>query len=362
MSCFLIMRTLILAPYPLNSAPSQRFRFEQFIASSALEYEYYTFYDPKTFKVLYDNGQCTNKLLGFLKGLLNCNRWLFSISNFDQIFIHREIIPLGPPVLEWLLGSILKKKIIYDFDDAIWMADKPNETRVKRLLKQRSKTAKICKWSHTICCGNDFLADYASSFNKNTVVIPTVVDTVNLHVPRPKPPSNQLIVGWTGTHSTLPYMESLVPLLLEIWQQHPFLLKVICNREPGFNFPDLQYVPWRLDQEIEELCTFDIGIMPLPDTAWALGKCGFKILQYMALRIPAVASSVGVNKKIINHGSNGLLCECREQWKENISYLLTNPEVRGNMGRKGREFVIKYYSVEAHQDKFFQLFHNSKNP
>src|SRR5688500_1091441 len=122
---------------------------------------------------------------------------------YDFVFIHREVSPLGPPIFEWILAKVLKKNIIYDFDDAIWLTDRHDESLVFRLLKWRSKVDLICRWSHKVSCGNEYLCRFAANFNNNVVYNPTTIDTENLHNPsffkQPSGHLDKITIGWTGS-------------------------------------------------------------------------------------------------------------------------------------------------------------------
>jgi len=362
-------RILFIVPYPVGQVASQRFRFEQYLdpLKKSHHIEIQSFYSKQTFSILYKNGHFTEKVTGFLMGILRRLSLLVRLQSFDRVFIHREAAPLGPPVFEWLIARFFKMPLIYDFDDAIWMVDDSSSTSAFfRWLKFPHKVRSICRWSHHISAGNAFLADFASEFNPNISIIPTTIDTANYHVPpedkRQSPmdkrqPSDQLLViGWTGTHSTLPYLAPLIPILRKLQEDHPFIFKVICNQPPGFDLPGLQFVPWTKEHEISDLNSFDIGVMPLPDTNWAKGKCGFKILQYLALQIPSIASPVGVNCQIIKHGQNGFLCQSDEDWLTYLKTLLIDPKLRARLGASGRETVIHSYSTRAVANDFFSLF------
>lgn len=351
-------KILFLTPYPFSSAPSQRFRFEQYLVllkGQGFEYALESFLDNKIWNILYKPGNTVLKTIGILKGFVKRFFIFFSLREFDYVFIHRETSPIGPPIFEWIIAKILNKKIIFDFDDAIWLNNTSKENRIISALKWHDKAASICKWSFKVSCGNQFLVDYAKLYNSNVVLNPTTIDTENVHIPK-KYKSPIPIIGWTGTHSTCKYLDIIIPILKELSKKYQFIFKIISNSPPSFKLPFLQYVEWSEECEIEELNTFDIGIMPLTDDDWAKGKCGFKALQYMALEIPALVSPVGVNAEIVEHGINGFHCQTKQEWEESIKLLLINKVMRNDMGKMGRKKVIENYSVKSNKENFLSLF------
>ena len=152
---------------------------------------------------------------------------------YDFVFIHREATPLGPPIFEWILAKVLKKKIIYDFDDAIWLTDRQQESVLLRIAKWRSKVGSICKWAYKVSCGNEYLCNYAALFNKNVVYNPTTIDTENLHHPSqilyPIKHPDRIRIGWTGSHSTLKYLDEIQPVLHKILNEYP-RRRIRCDR------------------------------------------------------------------------------------------------------------------------------------
>jgi glycosyltransferase involved in cell wall biosynthesis len=335
--------------YPLRTAPSQRIRFEQFLPLFGKE-GYITstncFYDVATFARLYAKGNKISLAIRvFLCFLRRCVH-LFHLSSYSCILIQRGAAPVGPPVFEWVIRYIYRKPIIYDFDDAIWMQPEKKPLRLQQWLRSYSKVGKICKWSNTVVVGNSYLAAYAGKFSKNVVVIPTVVDTENRFVPQPKSISSKIVIGWTGSHTTLAYLESLDPVLAKLQKQYNFELMVMANKPPQFAQTKFQFVPWSEQTEVAALQQIDIGIMPLPDDEWTKGKCGFKAIQYMALSKPALASAVGVNNDIIIHGKNGLLSKTEKEWIDNLALLLENPAKINEMGQAARQRIEEHYSLK----------------
>lgn len=354
-------KILIICPYPTGLAPSQRFRFEQYI-SHLEEMGFYTVIEPffteKAYVALYQNGNIGPKIRAITESYLRRLSLLLHAAPFDFIFIHREATPIGPPLIEWWLAKVLNKKIIYDFDDAIWLTDKRDETRVEKILRWRSKVKSICQWSYRISCGNNYLASFARRYNANVSIIPTTVDTVHLHrtSTSSKVENRKVTIGWTGSHSTLKYLQVIVPVLKSLEAKYPYVeTLVIADRNPTLPLQNFTFRSWNKESEMHDLSGIDIGIMPLPDDDWTKGKCGFKALQYMALEIPAVVSAVGVNAEIIDN-DQGYLCNTPEDWFLCLEKLILDPDLRKRMGKRGRQKVIERYSADANTETFRSLF------
>lgn len=298
--------------------------------------------------------------MAVIKGFVKRFRVLFFAAPYDLIFIHREAAPLGPPLLEWIIEKMLRKKIIYDFDDAIWLTDRVNEPSLLKALKYRNKVKQICRWSDTVSCGNAYLAHYARQFNKKVVINPTTIDCETMHNPAlfvVKKKTNKVVIGWTGSHSTLKYLVLLEPVLQKLedqFEQVSFL--VIADQRPQLQLNRLDFIIWNPQTEVEDLLNIDIGIMPLPEDEWAKGKCGFKALQYMALEIPAVISPVGVNTEIITEGVEGFLCRTDEEWSLALRKLILDKTLRDALGKRGRQKVVNHYSVSSNTARFLSLF------
>ncbi|WP_422361728.1 glycosyltransferase family 4 protein [Reichenbachiella sp.] len=351
-------RILFLTPYPQGTAGSQRFRFEQYFSillEEEFEFKYQTFIDDSTWSILYSKGHYLQKVLGIFRGYLRRFWMLFGVQKYDFVFIHREATPLGYPVIEWLLVKVLKKKVIYDFDDAIWMPNTTAENRLATWLKFPQKVKHIIKWSDKVSVGNQFLADYALQFNPSVCINPTTIDTTGRHIPKHNK-ANRPIIGWTGTHSTLKYLELLRPVLEELSKVCDFQFIVIADKTPKTPFPNQRFVPWSSSTEIEDLNQIDIGVMPLENDKWAEGKCGFKALQFMALEKPVLVSPVGVNQQIVESEVNGLHCHTSEDWLNGLKLMIENRDQGLKMGKAGRSKVEQFYSVVSNRQNFLSLF------
>ena len=348
-----------LVPYPQGEAPSQRFRFEQyipFLTEQGYSIEVHPFYDYTTWQTLYSEGKVLKKSWGVFFSFLKRFGLLFRIHKADHIFIHREIAHVGPPVFEWFLAKILRRRYIYDFDDAIWLPNYSEANARFHWIKAYWKVNYCMKWAYRITAGNDYLADYARRFNKNVYVIPTTIDTEGHHNLECDHSAEPVTIGWTGTHTTMRYLEFLIPILQELEEDHTFRFLIISNEKPDFKLKSLEYLKWSKETEIEDLSQIQIGVMPLEQDIWSEGKCGFKGLQYMSLGMATVMSPVGVNNTIVRDGVNGFLCDTPEEWKASIKMLLEDSALRRRLGSEGRKTVIDLYSVKANKEKYLALF------
>ncbi len=353
------MRILFIVPYPPGLAPSQRFRFEHYFAEMEarhISYDISSFIDLKTWDILYKPGHFFKKMAGLCRGYWRRFKDLLRSRHYDYVFIHREFSPLGPPLMEWWLAKICKARIIYDFDDAIWIPNYSEHNTLAYYLKRYANTRNLCRWAYKVSCGNEYLCNFSRLYNTKVVYNPTVIDTVNYHNRTSNPVKEKFVIGWTGSHSTIQYLEEIYPVIKELEQEYHFAFHVISDVRPEVNLRSLHFVEWKKETEIDDLLNFSIGLMPLRNDQWAQGKCGFKALQYMALGIPALVSPVGVNTRIVDHGINGFHCRNHHEWKTAMVQCMTDRDLLSRMAKATREKVIKEYSVTSNKENFFSLF------
>lgn len=315
------------------------------------------FFTKRAHFAFYQSGNLLSKIHALIESYWRRLPLLLHARSFDFIFVHREATPAGPPFIEWWLAKVLHKRIIYDFDDAIWLTDKKGESQITRLLRSRSKVRSVCRWSYRISCGNEYLAAYARNYNARVKVNPTTID-LSLHSPvqNPNQVAEIVTIGWTGSSSTLKYLEPLVPILQSLEKKYSVEILVIADRNPRLPFENFRFQPWKKETEIADLSQMDIGIMPLPLDEWSQGKCGFKALQYMALGIPAAVSPVGINKEIVQHGCEGYCCNSPSEWFQFLERLILDPALRKRMGERGCQKVKKRYSTASNAATFLSLF------
>jgi glycosyltransferase involved in cell wall biosynthesis len=346
-------------PYPLNSAPSQRFRVEQYLPylpDSEFSSSVFSFLDHSTWEIFYAPGNELKKIFGLVKGFLRRFLHLFSSPRAGYIFILREASPAGPPVFEWLLAKIFRKKIIFDFDDAIWIPGGEQTSGWKKFFKATWKVKHIIRWSYKVSAGNEFLCSYARQFNKNVLLMPTGVDTASRYDRQKNHTGeNKVVIGWTGSHTTLHNLELIEKIIPELKKETDFDFLVISNKRPAWNF-DFIFKKWEAATELDDLLKMDIGVMPLKTGPWFEGKCGFKLIQYHACGIPAVASEAGVNPKITLHGQTGFIARTPEDWKKYLRQLVEDAALRLQMGLNGRKHIEENFSLHRLLPAYISLF------
>lgn len=344
------VKVLALSPIPVEGAGC-RFRIAQFVpylSERGFDVTISPFYTREFFELVYRPGQHARKAASFMALAWRRIREVFELGQYDLVFLYREAIPLGPPLIERVIAS-RGVPIVYDFDDAIFLPAVSEANRSISFLKDPGRVAQILKLSTEVVVGNEFLAAFARRHTSHVSVIPTAVDTTRF-VPRAVEPAGprELVVGWIGSPTTFPYLEALAPLLERVAQRQPFTLKVSGAGKP-VRFPGVHVVdvPWSLDQEVTLFNSCDAGVYPLTDDDWARGKCGFKAIQFMACGVPVVAAAVGVNREIIDDGRNGFLASTPAEWAEKLERLLVDADLRRRFALAGRETIEARYSLRV---------------
>ena len=285
-------------------------------------------------------------------------RWrVFShVHLYDLVVIQKKLFS------QVELAYIRKQsqKLVYDFDDAVMFkkGEKMDMNKPRR-NKRFDRTIRLC--DHVIA-GNQFLKEESRLESDRISVIATPVDT-DKYLPVEKAGSKkEVTIGWLGSKSTIKYLKTLTPVVSELQSRFPDVhITVVSDRFEGIEEITALKKIWREDEEVQDLQSFDIGIMPLPDDPWTKGKCGFKLLQYQAVGLPVVCSAVGVNQEMIVDGINGFHAHAPQEWVARLSQLIFSPELRNRMGKAGREMVVKEYSLKALWPKFLMTISNALN-
>ena len=358
-----VKRLYVLSPYPHDHAPSQRLKFEQYYSEfgkAGYAITISPFISASFWKVVYKKGHYAKKFLFTLASYFRRFVDLFRIPFYDVVYVHLWVTPFGPPIFEWLVTK-LSKRVIYDIDDMIYLREnKSKANAVISNFKGKKKPIFLFKHAdHVITC-TSFLEEYAKKFNGHVTDIPVSIDTMTY---RPKEDYRQkekkIVLGWSGSLSTSPYMHLLDEVLHELRKGTDFKLLVIGDN--NFSIPgiDVEALSWTKEKEMSSLQRFDIGLYPLPDEPWIYGKGGGKALQYMSLGIPTVASALGANFTIIENDKNGFLVTSKEQWFNALSALIKDQALRERIGKAGVQTIEKKFSVKANKDKYLAVLSNS---
>jgi glycosyltransferase involved in cell wall biosynthesis len=351
------MRVLAIVPNLYDTSPGQRFRIEQWeplLRERGVEITYAPFLDEQLSALLYHRGEMGKKLKHVMGGFGRRLSTVRSARDFDVVYVFREAALFGPPIFERMIKS-MKVPFIFDFDDAIFVSYRSPSNGYLSYLKFAAKAATICRLASHVMVGNPYLAEYSRQFNSNVTMIPTTIDLDKYHVVERAAVAQPVVIGWTGSFSTVQHLDTLRGALQKLAQREKFRLRVIGTREYKLEGVEVEAMDWRADTEVEDLGPCDIGIMPLPDDAWSKGKCGLKALQFMALGTPVICSPVGVNTEIIQDGDNGFIADTEAEWIEKLGSLIRSRELRERLGRAGRATVEQKYSATVQAPRVLEI-------
>src|SRR5215831_17299164 len=313
------MRIVVFSKYgDLAASTRQRFiQYQRFGLAAGLE----LFISP-----LLDNGYLNDLFKSNRKPLskavwsyLSRATGIMRAADYDGVIVHCELFPFLPHFAETMIFRA-GKPVVFDFDDAIFhQYDQHPNPLVRRFLGR--KLEPLLRGAALAVCGNAYLESYAARFCSRAEVVPTVVDT-SLYIPSArKEEARPITLGWIGSPSTWRFVKPIVPLLQSLAKEMGLIIRLVGARPQHGFASHFEFLDWSEATEIEMIQTMDIGIMPLPDEPWARGKCGYKLVQYMACGLPVIASPVGVNSTIIDHGVNGLLARSERDWVAAIRRL-----------------------------------------
>lgn len=349
---------LVAAVHPPGRAPSQRFRIEQYVdylAENGIETEFAPLLRDSDYATVYGSGAVARKAAIAMRGVARRAADVGRLRSFDIVFVQREAIQLGTAAFE-RLAARSRAKLVFDFDDAIWLPNASEANRRLAWLKRPQKTGDIIERSDLVLAGNRYLADYASRFSDRVEIVPTTIDT-DRYLPPAKAAGDTVCIGWTGSMTTIQHFGRVVPVLHRLREKYGDRVRFKVIGDPTYRVEELgiQGLQWREQTEVQDLSDVDIGIMPLPDDDWARGKCGLKGLQYMALEIATVMSPVGVNEEIIDQGRTGFLAGDDDEWLARLSQLIDSPDLRARLGEAARQTVVERYSVLSQRDRYVEL-------
>jgi glycosyltransferase involved in cell wall biosynthesis len=354
------LKVLALASYPIEAAAT-RYRLAQFVsplAERGITLEVHPFIGSQLFASLYRREALAYTALNLVGATGKRFGDVWRARDFDLLFIQREAMLFGPPLIEWLAMRLGDCPMVLDLDDATYLPYvSPVYGRLASALKWFSKTDDLIRWARVVTCGNRTIADYVESKGVPTALIPTVVDTELFRPRSPRQERDVPVIGWIGTHSTYPYLETIFPVLQELARTHSFRLKVVGAGRDEVSLPgvEVENLRWSLEREVEDFQSFDIGLYPVVPSQWAAGKSGFKAIQYMAIGIPYVVTPVGSCAEIGQANVTHLCATTQAEWRTALERLLGDADLRRRMGEAGRLHALQHYTVPIQSDKLARV-------
>lgn len=281
-------------------------------------------------------------------------RILRRAADFDAVLVHRALLS---PLEHWLLKRHARR-YLYDFDDAIMFRD--SAARNMRSMRRMARFRRMVRGADTVIAGNAYLQSWAEPIQPKTTILPTSIELD--HYPSFSATGvDEPIIGWIGTRVNLMYLQPIHSALAQVGQTrygaHQMVprLKIVCDAFPEIPGVQVDKKAWRLEEEPADVSSFQVGIMPLPDDIWTRGKCGLKLLQYMAAGVPVVCSPVGTNRVIVAHEENGLTATSSEEWAAALHRLLSDGTLRARLRSAGRATVEQRYSMRVNAPKMIDL-------
>jgi glycosyltransferase involved in cell wall biosynthesis len=288
--------------------------------------------------------------------------WRYYLKRFrdlrikaDVIWVEKEALPWFP----WFIESNFLMRgvpVVSDYDDAyFYKYDNSRKPLIQAMLGK--KIDKVMRHSSIVFAGNPYLAARAKDAgSKRVEIVPTVIDIDRYEVKPPGDPSAPACIGWIGTPETWgAYASVYVPLFAGLAEKTGAKFRIVGPKTPHGAPESFEFLPWSEDTEAALIQGMDIGVMPLPDDPWSRGKCGYKLIQYMACGLPVVASPVGVNSDIVEHGVNGFLAGNEQEWRTALETLAGDRNLRLRMGAEGRRKVERHYSSQVWGPRVVQL-------
>jgi glycosyltransferase involved in cell wall biosynthesis len=347
------MRVLALTRYARRGA-SSRLRFEQFVpglATRGIEVTISPLLDAAYLERRYAGGR--TDVVSLARAYASRAAHLLGRNAWDLVWLEKEAFPWLPDLVE---RRFPRDRVPYvvDFDDA-WFHryDQHRSWLVRHVLG--GKLDGVMRRAAVVCAGNEYIADHARRTGASRVeLVPTVVDATRYDVALP-PRAGPFTVGWIGTPLTAGYLQGLAPVLREVAGARPLRLSAVGASPFQLDGVEVLTPPWSEDGEAAMIAGFDVGVMPLPDSPWERGKCGYKLIQYMASGKPVVASPVGVNTTLVRDGENGFLANDPASWKQSLIALYDDAALRQTMGAAGRRLVAGSYDLPVQLPRLAEI-------
>lgn len=338
------MKVIYFTKYSRNGASSRLRSFQYFplLEAEGIEVTVRPLFDEGYLNRLYSGGKTSKFRL--LQLYLSRFFTLFTLYRYDRVVIEKELFPYFFSWFEKVL-FFLGVDYIVDYDDAIFHNYDLNSNKlIVKLMK--NKIDNVMRYSSCVIAGNSYLAKRAKrSGARKIVLLPTVIDIERYEV-KAKPVNSPVVIGWIGSPSTFKYIQQFEPVFLKLSRKYEVELHIVGVKEESNCHKNIKYIEWSEKEEVKLIANFDIGLMPLQDSPWELGKCAYKLIQYMGCGVPVVASAIGMNNEVVQKGRNGFLVKKDSAWVKKLGQLITDHELRAVMGKNGRVTVERKYCLQ----------------
>ncbi len=322
-----------------------------FLEERGIRIEVSALFTDNYLRYYYENGE---KCIGeVVRSYLRRVARLIKAGGYDLLWIEKELFPFLPSWGESLL-VLFGKPYVIDYDDAVFHNyDRHPSRLVRSLLGKKIDT--VMRKAGIVVVGNEYLAERARLAGAQRVkYLPSVIDLDRYQVASSHEPGT-FIIGWIGSPSISYYLNVVGPALAEVCRDGNTRVVLVGAGNTELSGVPLEVRTWSEDTEVLEIQAFDVGIMPLPDTPWERGKCGFKLIQYMACGLPVVASPIGVNRQIVSHGTSGFLATDKDEWVRALRTLRDDTQLRHAMGMAGRRKVESDYCLQVTATRLYDL-------
>ena len=354
------IRVLFLTRYPYEGA-SSRYRVFQYIPhlkNLGVECDVQSFMNSRMYGLSFSPGRTPAKLAATISATVKRIWILRNFQKYDIVYMQRELFPFGPPVLERIMKAS-GARLVFDYDDALFIKKPSRYSRLATLMRSPQKSIELFRLCNRVVAGNDWLRDKAIEAGGNAMTVEVAEDTDRIQMRPSHRKSDEVIIGWLGSNSTVKYLRLIEPVLQKIFAKHPHIrFEIVGGGE--FDLPGLPvtHTNWSLDGELEALRRFSIGLMPLPMEEWSRGKSGGKARTYMAAGVPAVCSAIGYNLELIKPGETGFLCESDSDWEAVLSTLIKDATLRQRVAEAARKDVEIRFSPKKQANELRKVFDN----
>jgi len=359
------MEVLALVPNLYGHAPGQRSSIELWdsvLEEAGIKIHYAPFETERLQEVLYQPGHYATKITEMLRAYADRIRLMGRLDEYDAVFVYREAALLGPAFLENMVAR-RRKPIIYQLDDPLFVPYTSPSNGYLSYLKFFGKISEICRLAKVVMVNSSHIRDYVSQYNRNIWQVPSVVDT-RQYVFRPdllEQQPDEVCIGWSGSPTTVRNIRVIADALRELSGKVKHKVHLIGGTE--FDLPGVDYVAqkWSAETEVDDLRKMQVGMVPLPINEWNKRKFYMKTAQYMALGIPPVATPLGSNPEVVEHGVTGFLADSQEEWVEYLSLLIKDHDLRLRMSHAAAKAAREKYSLEGNAGKIVEAFQAALN-